>query len=87
MIGMDLKGVNNHINNIYAGTANYKEKNAEPMYFGNWVDQICTLIKKHSNKRFMHINPLDNFTADEFRKNPNFETMSLEEFKRMINKL
>ena len=87
LIGMDLKGVNNMINNIYAGTANYKEKRAEPMYFGNWIDQICTLIKKHNNKRFMHVNPLDNFTADEFRKNPNFETMLLEEFKRMINKL
>ena len=87
MIGMDLKGVNNMINNIYAGTANYKEKNAEPMYFGNWIDQINTLIQKHSNKRFMHVNPLNNFTADEFRKNANFETMDLTEFKRMINNL
>jgi len=87
LIGMDLKGVNNRINNIYAGTANYKQKLAEPMYFGNWVEQINALIQRHSGKRFMHVNPLDNFTADEFRKNPNFETLDLMEFKRMINNL
>ena len=87
MIGMDLKGVNNMINNIYAGTTHYKEKNTEPMFFGNWVDQINNLIRKHNNKRFMHVNPLNNFTADVFRKNANFETISLDEFKRMINKL
>jgi hypothetical protein len=87
LIGMDLKGVNNRINNIYAGTAYYKEKSADPMYFGNWVEQIDTLIQKFNSKRFMHVNPLNNFTADEFRKHTNFETITLDEFKRMINKL
>lgn len=86
MIGMDFKGVNNMINNIYAGSMHYKEKNAEPMYFGNWVDQLNTLMKLYSDKRFFHVNPLDNFTDDSFRKNPNFTVMTLEEFKRMINK-
>jgi hypothetical protein len=87
MLGMDLKGVNNKINNIYAGTPNYKEKDTEVMYFGNWIDQISSIMDKNNTKRFMHVNPLDNFTADEFRKHTNFETITLDEFKRMINKL
>ncbi len=87
MIGMDLKGVNNKINNIYAGTNNYKAINTEAMYFGNWIDQTNYLIQKFKTKRFMHVNPLDNFTADEFKKNSNFETINIGEFKRMINKV
>ena len=86
LIGFDLKGVNNLINNIYAGTTHYKDKDNEPMYFGNWVEQINTLMQLHTDKRFVHVNPLDNFTDESFRKNPNFSTMSLDEFKRMINK-
>tara|TARA_B100000085_G_scaffold285242_1_gene320606 strand:- start:5134 stop:5721 length:588 start_codon:yes stop_codon:yes gene_type:complete len=87
LIGMDLKGVNNKINNIYAGTQHYKPKNADAMYFGNWVDQLNRIIQQTQNKRFMQVNPLNNFTDDSLRKNSNFETMSLDEFKRMINKL
>lgn len=86
LIGFDLKGFNNLINNIYAGTVHYKDKDNEPMYFGNWVEQINTLMKSHTDKRFVHVNPLDNFTDESFRKNPNFSIMSLDEFKRMINK-
>jgi uncharacterized short protein YbdD (DUF466 family) len=75
------------INNIYAGTPNYLDNNADPTFFGNWVDQVNTLMKLYSNKRFFHVNPLDNFTDESFRKNPNFTVMTLEEFKRMINKV
>lgn len=86
LIGMDLKGVNNRINNIYAGTPHYKPKNNEPMYFGNWVEQLNKIMETAPNKRFMQVNPLNNFTDDSLRKNPNFETITLDEFKRMINK-
>mgnify|MGYP001316743127 FL=1 len=87
LIGMDLKGVNNMINNIYAGTENYLPKNSETVHFGNWVDQTNAIMQEYTHKRFMHVNPLNNFTDDSFRKNPLFETISLDEFKRMINKL
>ena len=85
LIGMDLKGVNNAINNIYAGTKNYKEKGESPIHFGNWVDQITGIMQKYPTKRFMHVNPLDNFTDDKFLKFENFETINLSEFKGMIN--
>ena len=85
LIGMDLKGINNTINNIYAGTKNYKHKGDSPIYFGNWVDQIIGIIQKYPTKRFMHVNPLDNFTDDKFLKFENFETITLAEFNGMIN--
>ena len=85
MIGMDLKGINNKINNIYAGTANYKDKDSIPTHFDNWISQIDTIIKKAELKRFIQVNPLSGFTPDVWIKNDNFEIMNINEFKRLIN--
>ena len=89
ILGFDYQGLgrrNELVNNIYAGTPHYKPKNNEPMYFGNWVEQLNKIMATAPNKRFMQVNPLNNFTDDSLRKNPNFETITLDEFKRMINK-
>lgn len=87
MIGMDLKGVNNKINNIYAGTENYKDKNSPPTPYINWVNQINTIMKNHQDKRFMHVNPIDGFTDESFFNNTNFEIVSLDDFTQVINNL
>tara|TARA_B100002019_G_C21234105_1_gene581755 strand:- start:699 stop:1307 length:609 start_codon:yes stop_codon:yes gene_type:complete len=87
IIGMDLKGVNNKINNIYAGTKHYREKNVEPTVFDNWVNQIEFIMNKYKNKRFIHVNPLDNFTPDVWRNYDNYEMMNLTEFKLLINNM
>ncbi len=87
MIGMDLKGVNNKINNIYAGTKNYKDKNSAPTPYVNWVNQINTIMKNHQDKRFMHVNPINGFTDASFFNNTNFEIVSLVDFKQVINNL
>lgn len=87
IIGMDLKGVNNKINNIYAGTKHYREKNDTPTFFGNWVDQINIIIKSFENKRYIHVNPLDNFIPDLWLKQDNYESMHLDDFQLMINNM
>jgi len=87
MIGMDLKGINNKINNIYAGTQHYKNKDNIPTHFDNWVRQVEYIMRKFPSKRFIHVNPLHNFTPDIWIKNDNLEIMSLYEFKRLINNM
>lgn len=87
MIGMDLKGVNNKINNIYAGTINYKDADSAPTPFCNWTAQINTIMKNHQDKRFMHVNPINGFTDESFFNNTNFEIVSLDDFKQVINNL
>ena len=84
---MDLKGVNNKINNIYAGTKHYREKDVGPTVFDNWVNQIEFIMNKYKNKRFIHVNPLDNFTPDVWRNCDNYEMMNLTEFKLLINNM
>ena len=85
IIGMDLKGVNNKINNIYAGTKHYRGKDDTPTFFGNWVDQVNIIINIFKNKRYIHVNPLDNFVPDLWRKNDNYEVMNISEFRQLIN--
>jgi len=87
MIGMDLKGINNKINNMYAGTKFYKSKDELATPYSNWQEHILFLMQKNINKNFFHVNPLDNFTPDKWKQLTNFETMSLESFKQMINNL
>lgn len=87
LIGMDLKGSNNKINNIYAGTQHYRDKNDDPTFFGNWVDQINSIMQNFKNKRYIHVNPLDNFVPDLWRKNNNYEVMNISEFSQLINNM
>ena len=87
LIGMDLKGVNNKINNIYAGTKHYRDKNEVPTVFENWINQVDTIMKLFPLKRYIHVNPLDNFTPDLWRGNPNYEIMNYNEFNQLINNM
>jgi len=87
LIGMDLKGTNNKINNIYAGTQYYRDKNDDPTFFGNWVDQINSIMQSFKNKRYVHVNPLDNFVPDLWRKNDNYEVMNISDFSQLINNM
>ena len=87
LIGMDLKGVNNKINNIYAGTKHYREKNVEPTVYDNWINQVAQIMNKFKDRRFIHVNPLNGFIPDSWFKLTNYETMKLDEFTRLINNM
>ena len=66
---MDLKGVNNKINNIHAGTQHYKPQNADAMYFGNWVDSNLIELYNRHKTNVLCKPPFNNFTDDSLRKN------------------
>jgi len=85
LIGFDLKGQHNLVNNIYAGTEHYKGTDSPPTPWRNWVDQIEILLQKFPGKNIVHVNPLHEFTSERWRKKDNFRTMYLDEFKLVIN--
>ena len=87
MLGMDLKGVNNKINNIYAGTKNYRDKNDVATFFNNWISQVENIIIKFPHKRYIHVNPYDNYKPDQWMKQDNYESMRLDDFQLMINNM
>lgn len=87
MIGFDLKGHNNLINNIYAGTEHYKPKSSVPTSWTNWENQIIRLCNQYPSKKVVQVNPLGNFTSDKWLKLANFGIIQIDEFKLMINNL
>ena len=85
LIGMDLHSNDKFINNLYAGTKNYKLESAQPTYYGNWILQIRDIMKEYINNRFIHVNPMENFSPEEWKSLNNFQIMDLDEFTLMIN--
>ena len=80
LIGMDLTSKTDFINNIYAGTDHYAAKQDTPTFYGNWVNQIVHIAETYPNIRLIHVNPVDNFTPDDWKSMPNFSVMSKSEF-------
>ena len=67
------------------GTKNYKLESAQPTYYGNWILQIRDIMKEYINNRFIHVNPMENFSPEEWKSLNNFQIMDLDEFTLMIN--
>lgn len=86
LIGMDLHSLDpERINNLYAGTKYYKQKTDKPQTFENWVKQIQDIIKEFPNQRFIHVNPLLDFTPSEWVLLSNFSVTTPNEFRLLIN--
>ena len=85
LIGMDLISDTKQLNNIYADTKYYKTHDSVPTPHSNWVSQIDTLLREYTSQRFIHVNPLQNFTPEQWLRNKNCETMTLAQFETMIN--
>ena len=86
ILGFDYKGLpgGNKVNNIYAGTDNYKKTTDSATYYGNWLKQTATVIKENTNIRFHRVIAQDNFTPDELNKFSNLKTIYVQDFQKMF---
>lgn len=87
LVGMDLVGLNNRINNIYAGTTNYRNTDSAAVHYGNWISQIADIAGEFRTTEFFHVNPLAGYTPPEWSNLRNFSIVNLNEFRNMINNL
>jgi len=58
ILGFDYVGLgkkNELVNNVYAGTQNYKQINERATYFGNWQRQTATCIKRHPKIKYIRV--------------------------------
>ena len=56
LLGFDMgPNQNQKINNLYAGTEFYKSPDSPPTFTGNWLKQICNIIKDHPGTVFTRI--------------------------------
>ena len=86
ILGFDYKGLDEgkKVNNIYAGTKNYKSENATATYFGNWLRQTCKVIKTHPKIEFIRVIQSDNYCPEELNIFENFTTITTDEFRKSL---
>lgn len=85
ILGFDYKGVgenNKFVNNLYAGTLNYKRTRDGATYFGNWLRQTRQVIKENPQKTFYRVIASDNYRPPELNNFGNLQTIMVEDFKK-----
>jgi len=87
ILGFDYKGLENgkRVNNVYAGTPNYKKTTDAATYYGNWLKQTSTVIKNNPQITFYRVIAPDNFQPQELNKFSNLKHITVEDFKKMFN--
>lgn len=79
----DEKGNFNKVNNLYAGTQNYKKQGEAATYYGNWERQTASTINGHGQVQYIRIVEDDNqFVPKHLQKCNNLSHITLSEFKR-----
>jgi hypothetical protein len=79
LIGFDLYGIENKVNNIYKGTQNYADiesKNVDPKY---WIYQIGRIFSLYKSRRFRVLQTSDWPLPDAWNQ-PNVELDNISNF-------
>ena len=80
---IDQQGNRSKVNNLYAGTHNYKKQGDPATYFGNWERQTASTCDAHQGKRFIRIvADNDDFVPKQLKKCTNLSHITVSEFKR-----
>lgn len=91
ILGFDYTGLgknNELVNNLYAGTLNYKKVNERATYFGNWTRQTATCIKKFTKVKYVRvIENTSSFIPDVLVGLPNLTHITVENFVKNFNLL
>jgi len=89
ILGFDYRGSgedNQVVNNIYAGTENYKNKHDRATFYGNWLKQTVATIKKNPQKRYIRVLEDRGFIPKDFARLENLDHISVEKFIEMYAK-
>jgi len=92
IIGFDFKGTTGSgktgdlVNNLYAGTFNYKRKSDPATYYGNWERQVGIILQRNSEKRYIRVvQEGDKFVPKSLNKFGNLSHITVEEFVKQFN--
>lgn len=80
ILGFDYSGVDNTINNIYAGTQNYRSRGSVPTYYRNWLWQTRKVIADNPHVEFHRVIDEDCLPSNSFHDLLNIHHESVEDF-------
>ena len=86
LLGFDMGPTpGNGFNNLYAGTEFYKAATAQPTYTGNWIKQLCKIMRDHPQTTFYRVCGHTSGRITEFDVLPNLRELPLPAFLSRIN--
>lgn len=86
MLGFDMGPTQEQkFNNIYAGTEFYKATDSSPTFTGNWIKQLCKVLRDHPQVKFYRICGPTSAHIPELTALPNLYLMDLASFQDLIN--
>lgn len=89
ILGFDYEGIGKQkelVNNIYAGTENYKKVNERATYFGNWQRQTGTCIQRHPKVKYIRVIPdAGSFVPENLIGLQNLTHITIDNFKNRFN--
>lgn len=83
ILGFDYQGLgdkHDKVNNIFAGSPNYKKSTDKATYFGNWLRQTGIVIQKNPKKRYIRVTGGENFIPEPLAKHNNLTHITIDEF-------
>lgn len=83
ILGFDFVGIKDEINNVYAGTVNYKSRNTPAIFYNRWVRQFKTVIASSPTVQFVRV-VSDDFFVDLNANFENYKEINYKEFKDLL---
>lgn len=85
LIGFDFKSSDNFVNNLYAGTKNYKKEKDTATYFGNWLKQVNSCIKHNQSIRYIRmITEEHDYIPEDFKNLNNLTHIYYKDFVKEL---
>jgi len=88
ILGFDYEGLGNEknlVNNVYAGSRNYKRKEDRATYFGNWTRQTMMCANMYPRINYYRvIADRSSFIPDHLTDIANLKHITISEFKEKI---
>lgn len=85
LLGFDLTGHNGMQNNVYSGTSNYRASDSKETYYGNWINQLSTIISEHPSQIFIRVVDSSGVVPVQWLQLPNFRNQLVQQFQIDIN--
>ena len=88
IFGFDYVGLgdtNQLVNNIYAGSKNYKNVNDRATYYGNWQRQTMMCINQHPKTKYYRVlSSIEDYIPDHLKDLSNLSHITYEEFNKIF---
>ena len=79
-LAVDEKKNRFHLNNIFGDTRNYKKKNDEATFYGNWMNQTKRCLQDFQDVKFHRVIPSGWFKPSDIDRPDNMTHLTTEEF-------